>query len=98
MIKEIAEYFKNHPSIKVIPFFEPLILEGDHAGISETSLMLYLENELVRMDRIGTKNYDDHGWQEHNSPEIASAEKGRRDIERIITYLKEEIEKVLNRE
>ena len=46
MIQEIAKDFAGHPTICVIPFSESMIMKGDHAGTSETSLMLYLKKEL----------------------------------------------------
>ncbi|HEX30597.1 TPA: hypothetical protein ENG04_11010 [Candidatus Poribacteria bacterium] len=82
-------------AITIIPFCESLIMEGDHAGVSETSLMLYLDKEMVDMKAIGEENYRDHGWSERNAPEKATAAKGEGDVERIITYLKGEIEKAL---
>ena len=96
MIQEIAEDFREHPDIVVIPFSEPLIMQGDHAGISETSLMLYLERKLVDMTRISAINYQDHGWSDANSPEKATCAKGEDDVERIITHLQGMIEEALN--
>lgn len=93
MIHEISEKFDDHPSISVIPFCESMIMPGDHAGISETSFMLYLEEGLVRMDRIQKINYEDHGWQQHNSPEMATYQKGKEDVKLVIDHLKYEIEK-----
>jgi creatinine amidohydrolase len=98
MIKNIAQNFKNHSTFTVIPFAEAMVLDGDHAGISETSIMLYLERELVRMDRIGMKNYEDHGWQQQHSPENATFGRGKRDIDRIMDYLKTAIEEALDNE
>ena len=40
MIKEIAYEFNRGSGIKVISFCEGFLLQGDHAGISETSFML----------------------------------------------------------
>jgi hypothetical protein len=50
------------------------------------------------MDRIGMKNYEDHGWQENSSPENASPEKGKGDVEIIVEYLKRAVGEVLNNE
>ncbi|MBD3290472.1 hypothetical protein GF337_16835 [candidate division KSB1 bacterium] len=91
MMREISEKFSIHATLSVIPFCESMIIQGDHAGICETSFMLYLEPELVRMDHIKQKNYLDHGWQQHNSPEKASSEKGANDLRQILDYLKREI-------
>ncbi len=98
MIQEIAETFDEHPSITVIPFSECLITQGDHAGISETSLMLYLGKDLVDTTRITSINYQDHGWETCNSPERASAARGEADVDQIITYLKEKVDRALSTE
>jgi creatinine amidohydrolase len=87
MIQDIAVDFCEHPNITVIPFSEPLIMQGDHAGISETSLMLYLDRNLVDMTRISAVNYQDHGWSDANSPEKASCAKGEDDVDHIIMHL-----------
>lgn len=97
MIRDISESFSDHPSISVIPFCESMIMPGDHAGVSETSFMLYLDKELVEMSRIQKINYDDHGWQQHNSPEKATFEKGKDDVKRVIDHLKCEIERILSK-
>lgn len=96
MIKEIASKYNSEKSINIIPITEPDCLdEGDHAGICETSFMLYLDRNLVDMTRISEVNYRDHGWNNANSPEKASAAKGERDLERIIQYLDGEIRKFM---
>jgi creatinine amidohydrolase/Fe(II)-dependent formamide hydrolase-like protein len=88
MINEIADKYNQEKSIYIIPITEPDCLgEGDHAGICETSFMLYLDKNLVDMTRIGEVNYRDHGWSDANSPERASAAKGEQDLKRIIEYL-----------
>ncbi len=97
MIQEIAEDFRDHPVVTVIPFCEPMIMQGDHAGISETSFMLYLERDLVDMTRMGEANYQDHGWTDTNSPEKATCAKGEDDVNQVITYLKNEIKKSFNK-
>ncbi|MBT4496698.1 MAG: creatininase family protein [Gemmatimonadetes bacterium] len=96
MIRGIAADFADHPSITVIPFCESMIMKGDHAGISETSFMLYLDKNLVDMTRIGEANYRDHGWQDETAPEKGSSAKGEEDADLIITHLKREIEAVLS--
>jgi creatinine amidohydrolase len=90
MIKDIAE----HAEIRVIPFVEPIVLQGDHAGISETSLMLYVDKEKVDMSSISDINYHDHNWTDENTPEKATYEKGKKDIQKVIDYLCAEIEKI----
>lgn len=95
MIQEIAADFDGNPNITVIPFSEPLIMQGDHAGISETSLMLYLGHELVDMTRISEINYKDHGWSDANSPEKATSAKGEVDTEQIIDHLEGLIKEAL---
>jgi len=92
MIRRVAEQFNGRPGIRVVAFSEPTFLgEGDHAGICETSLMLYLDRSLVDMTRIGERNYRDHGWTEKNAPENATAAKGEADLKRIIEILRREI-------
>jgi len=97
MIQEIGADFADHASITVIPFCECMIMPGDHAGISETSFMLYLDKELVDLTRISDINYQDHGWHDDNSPEKASPDKGEEDVAQVINHLKCEIEKVLEK-
>ena len=92
MLQEIGENFAGHASLTVVPFYESMIMEGDHAGISETSFMLYLDKDLVDMTRISDVNYHDHGWQERNSPEKASSCKGEKDVHAVIAHLKGKIE------
>lgn len=74
-----------------------MIMQGDHAGISETSFMLYLDKDLVDMTRISDVNYRDHGWQEENSPEKASICKGEKDVRAVIAHLKGKIEDAMRR-
>ena len=95
MIQDIAEDFRDHPDITVIPFSEPLIMQGDHAGINETSLMLYLGRDLVDMTRISDINYRDHGWSDANSPEKATCAKGEDDTRQIVTHLEGMIKEAL---
>lgn len=94
MIREIAEEVSGAGALTVIPFAERMIFKGDHAGVSETSLMLYLDRNLVDMTRIAEVNYRDHGWEGENDPLKASAGRGEAEVERVIDYLKAEIEKV----
>lgn len=93
MILNISKTFENHKSITIIPFCESMVIQEDHAGISETSFMLYLDKELVDMSRISDINYQDHGWQDSNTPEKASPEKGEADVKIVINYLRREIQK-----
>jgi len=95
MINEIAEEVTAAGGLTVIPFAERMILEGDHAGVSETSLMLYLDRSLVDMTRIAEVNYRDHGWGGENDPLKASAGRGEAEVDSVIDYLKGEIGKVL---
>jgi creatinine amidohydrolase len=97
MILNISNTFENHKSITTIPFCESMIMQGDHAGISETSFMLYLDKELVDMSRISNINYQDHGWNDNNTPEKASPDKGEADVKLVIDHIRREIEKVLNK-
>jgi creatinine amidohydrolase len=98
MIKEIAAEYNAGAEVRVIPITEVDCLgEGDHAGICETSFMLYLDRTLVDMTRISDVNYRDHGWSDTNSPELASAGKGETDLQKIIQYLDGRIKKCLDR-
>ncbi len=97
MIKEIAEEYNNKGNISIIPVTDIDCLgEGDHAGICETSFMLYLDKSLVDMTRIGQLNYHDHGWNDSNTPELASAGKGESDLQKIIQYLDSKINSLIN--
>ena len=92
MIEEVAGRFGEGSGIAVVPCSElGMLAEGDHAGLCETSLMLYLDRAVVDMTRIGERNYQEHGWSEANSPEKASNAKGEADVHRIIDYLEAEI-------
>jgi creatinine amidohydrolase len=96
MIQAISKDLTGHTSITVIPFCESMILQGDHAGISETSFLLYLDKDLVDMTRISQVNYKDHGWKANNSPEKATWTKGKRDVDRVISHLKGKIKKAMD--
>lgn len=91
MIVRIAETVNHDARVRVIPFSEPFVLTGDHAGVSETSLMLYVDRALVDMTRISERNYKDHGWTEANSPENASVARGESEMQTIIEHLMGEI-------
>jgi creatinine amidohydrolase len=95
MVLDISKDFENHKAITVIPFYEIMIMEGDHAGISETSFMLYLDKSLVEMSQISDVNYQDHEWNDDNAPEKASCEKGQTDVKLVVDHLRHEIEKSL---
>jgi creatinine amidohydrolase/Fe(II)-dependent formamide hydrolase-like protein len=96
MIKNIADKYNGEKSISIIPITEVDCLgEGDHAGICETSFMLYLDKNMVDMTRISEVNYRDHGWGDENSPERASAAKGEHDLQEIIQYLDSKIRECL---
>jgi creatinine amidohydrolase/Fe(II)-dependent formamide hydrolase-like protein len=94
MMQDIASTFADHNTCTVIPFWESVVVPVDHAGFSETSFMLYLDRTLVDWTGIQEVNYQDHGWQDHNSPERASLENGRVFVKQVIDYLKQEIEHV----
>ena len=97
MVERIAEQLNREGGLRVIAFAEPARLgEGDHAGICETSFMLYLDRSLVDMTRIAERNYRDHGWSDANTPEKASAAKGEADVARIIELLKHEVARLDN--
>ena len=97
MMLRIRQDFEARGSITIIPFWEAMLVQGDHAGISETSLMLYLDEGLVDMSRISAANYQDHGWSEDNTPEKATPEKGEADVKRVIEHLRGEIERAIGR-
>lgn len=92
MITAVSEVFASHRSVTVVPFAESMVLEGDHAGISETSFMLHLDKDLVDMTQISAINHQEHDWTETTAPERASQSKGAQDVQTVITYLKERIE------
>jgi creatinine amidohydrolase len=95
MVREIGAHFADHASITVIPFCGSMIMQGDHAGVCETSFMLYLDETLVDMTRISEVNYQDHGWGDSNTPEKASSEKGEAYVKLVIDHLRQEIGKAL---
>jgi creatinine amidohydrolase len=94
MMEEVQAHFSNDNGLRVIPFCESMVLDGDHAGVSETSFMLYLDRSQVDMTRIGEVNYEDHGWGGGRDPVNASAKLGEESIEVVVSHLKTEIEKV----
>ena len=95
MLREIAHHFARGTTLRVIPFAENMILDGDHAGASETSFMLYLDKSLVNMTAIQQVNYQDHGWGGPKDPMNASVALGEESVHRVISHLKAEIEKAL---
>ena len=97
MIQEIGQNAADHAPLTVIPFSECMIVQGDHAGISETSLMLHLNPALVDMTRISEVNYRDHGWKPENSPEKSTARKGEEDTQAVIAHLKAKIDAAMQR-
>lgn len=96
MIQRIADQFNSAGAIRVIPFCESQILAGDHAGISETALMLYLDRSLVDMSRIGEVNFREHGWSEEHSPRRATGAKGEADVAAIVEHLRGKIQPLLD--
>jgi len=95
MVARIGDRFADERDFAVIPFSELMILKGDHAGVSETSLLLYLDRPLVDMTRIGEINYRDHGWSDETTPEKASAARGEAEMEQVLAHLEKEIAKHL---
>jgi creatinine amidohydrolase/Fe(II)-dependent formamide hydrolase-like protein len=92
MIESIAKHFECHKTVTVIPFAERMIMDGDHAGSSETSFMLYLDKQHVDMTAIGEENYKDHGWKGPKSPELASVTQGEESIGKVVDYLRGAVE------
>lgn len=97
MIQAIADHFAQSSTLRVIPFAERMILDGDHAGASETSFMLYLDKSQVNMTAFQDVNYQDHGWGGSKDPKNASVAQGEESVHRVISHLKAEIEKALAR-
>ena len=95
MIQAVSREFASHPTLTVVPFAESMILEGDHAGISETSFMLHLDSNLVVLTQIREINFREHDWTEASSPVKASAAKGAQDVQAVIAYLQRQIEAAL---
>ncbi len=83
-------------SLKVYPFYECRLFTGDHAGFTETSLMLYLDRGRVDLTRIGPENWRDHGWSEANSPERGSAAAGEELAGQIVAHLQEQVGRLLS--
>lgn len=98
MVKRLAADLNRGDGIRVIPFAERFILDGDHAGVHETSLMLYLDRSLVDMSRIAERNYQDHHWNDGNTPEKASVKMGEEEAKAVIAHLREQIEPLLGGE
>lgn len=94
LVLQVAKEFEGS-SLSVIPFWEREIMDGDHAGIVETSFMLYLDRDLVDMTAIGEDNYKDHGWTPEIAPELGSAARGEHDTQLIVDFLKGEVERAL---
>lgn len=92
MLECIAAQFAGS-GMTVIPFAECHVLEGDHAGISETSIMLYLDKSLVNMAQIAERNYADHPmWSEEKfDPKNSSVARGEQEVMRVLEALGERI-------
>jgi len=86
MIRELASSCSTQ-ALCVIPFAEPMLLDGDHAGISETSLMLYLDKNRVDMTRISPVNHREHRWKAGHFPEDASLAIGEEQAWEIVEHL-----------
>ena len=91
MIKQIRDLAATRFGLRVVPFCESMIGPGDHAGVSETSLLLAVAPELVDMTRIGPENFTDHGWSEEKSPLKATRARGEADIARIIDWMRAQL-------
>jgi len=64
---------------------------GDHAGVNETSLLLYLNRDLVDMSAINEQGYVDHHWTGALDPRLASAARGEELAGIITAYMEEKI-------
>ena len=92
MVRNIAARFRSRDGIRVVPFYEKAVLyPGDHAGVCETSLLLYLDRQAVDMTAIGERNYREHSWTEENTPEKASVAKGEAYMEKILAFFESNI-------
>jgi len=91
MVRSLTNEYQAKPNgIRVFAPLENEILEsGDHAGIIETSLLLYLDRRRVKMNAIGPENYHDHGWEGPHDPEQASVALGETYMMAIINAIKE---------
>jgi len=67
---------------------------GDHAGIVETSLLLYLRRDLVNMSAINEQGYIDHRWAEPKDPKDSSAALGEDYANRIVAFMKDALSKI----
>lgn len=95
MIENIAAHFAKGSKIRIISFAERMIMDGDHAGVSETSFMLYLDKSQVNMTAFSDANYQDHGWGGGKDPQNASVTQGEESVQQVIAHLATEIEKAL---
>jgi len=98
MVESVAAHFAGS-SCKVIVCPEKKLCNGgDHAGICETSLLLYLNRNLVNMAAICEQGYTDHDWAGAADPKLASAAKGEELAGIIVSYMKNEINRILTLE
>jgi len=92
MINRIASKVNRTGKARVIPFDELSFFKtGDHAGIWETSLFAYLFPGQVKFNRIGRKNFLDHGWKGKTDPRKATFAFGRKAVVRICNFLTKKI-------
>lgn len=94
MVDRLARRFNRRKKtpFRVVGFHEPgLFGAGDHAGFWETSLYLAVAPDEVDMEKIGPRNYADHGWAGERDPRRASAAFGRKAVRRIVKHLKEHV-------
>ena len=91
MIRRVADHFVAPGGLRIVPFWDKLAVTGDHAGVSETSLMMYVDRGLVDTTRIGAANHADHTWDEARAPEKAGLAEGERQALAIVERLREEI-------
>jgi creatinine amidohydrolase len=86
MIHDVASVFnaKAGGICVLTPFEWDILGRKDHAGLVETSLLLFLERNLVNMAAIGPENHEDHGWPEEMYPEKASVAQGEEFVMKII--------------
>ena len=98
MVNEIASETDNESEgFRVIVCPERDLCDGgDHAGVYETSLLLYLDRHSVNMSAIYDQGYKDHRWTGYLDPKLASSAKGEGYAFRIVEYMKEKIRIIKN--
>jgi creatinine amidohydrolase len=84
------------PIITVLPTIAPGISDevGDHAGQTETSLILYLRPELVDLRRLQPNDYW-YTWESDRRSETGTAELGRERLELMVESVANAVQSAL---